>query len=45
MAYWRTKFCMEFGWRFEEFDRISVLQFQETIGVWEGMAKAERAGR
>lgn len=44
MAYWRTKFCMEFGWTFAEFYRMSVREFEETVGVWEGMAKAERAG-
>lgn len=40
LHYWRVRFASEFGWTFAEFERLSVRQFQETLGVLEGMEKA-----
>lgn len=44
LVFWRTRFCSEFGWTFDQFNRLTLAEFHETVGVWEGMAKAEKAG-
>lgn len=40
LVYWRVKFAQEFGWTFDEFDRLPVGRFYETIGVLNGIAEA-----
>lgn len=42
LVYWRVRLAKEFGWTFDEFDRLTVEEFYETLGVLEGMAKSEK---
>ena len=40
--YWKVIFCEKFGWTFDEFDRMSIEDFQLTVGVWQGIEKASK---